>query len=311
MAARTGFTTALAGLGEDAPVPVAARLFAQAGVPVFPCAPGGKNPLTEHGFHDATTSLGQVEAWWRRFPAANIGMPTGAASGVVVVDVDVHGVNGYDAYRQARRAGLVNGWEALVRSPTGGRHVYYPASLASEQPSWQAGRAGIDFRGDRGYIIVPPSRRIIDGETVLYHLASLSPTPGRALDASALRTFLDPPRPPRSLPERGHSPGRTDPLKLAQWLGSERTDRNHKLFWASCVLAEEGVPYRDALDAMLTASQPDFGQREIARTVASGYKRIHGDAPHPREADTARAGPGPVHDLDAIPEGRVPSRGLR
>ncbi|MGP5707533.1 bifunctional DNA primase/polymerase [Brachybacterium alimentarium] len=308
MAARTAFTTVLAGFGEDAPLPVTARLFAQAGVPVFPCAPGGKNPLTEHGFHDATTSLGQVESWWRRFPAANIGMPTGAASGVVVVDVDVHGVNGYDAFRQARRAGLVDGWEALVRSPTGGLHIYYPAA-GGQQPSWQAGKAGIDFRGDRGYIIVPPSRRIIDGETAWYRLASLSPTPGRALDASALRTFLDPPRPPRRLPERGSSSGRTDPLKLARWLGSERTDRNHKLFWASCVLAEEGVPYRDALDAMLTVSQPDFGQREIARTVASGYKRIYGDAPRPREADTARAGP--INDLDAGPVGRVPSRGLR
>ncbi|SMX87915.1 Bifunctional DNA primase/polymerase, N-terminal [Brevibacterium aurantiacum] len=308
MAARTAFTTVLAGFGEDAPLPIAARLFAQAGMPVFPCAPGGKNPLTEHGFHDATTSLAQVESWWRRFPAANIGMPTGVASGVVVVDVDVHGVNGYDAFRQARRAGLVNGWEALVRSPTGGLHVYYPSGNG-EQPSWQAGRAGIDLRGDLGYIIVPPSRRIIGGATAWYRLASLSPTPGRALDAAALRTFLDPPRPPRRLQERGSSSGRTDPLKLAKWLGGERTDRNHKLFWASCVLAEEGVPYRDALDAMLTVSQPDFGQREIARTVASGYKRIHGDASHPRNADTAR--PGPVHDLDAIPEGRVPSRGLR
>ena len=308
MAARTAFTTALAGLGEDAPLPVAARRFAQAGVPVFPCAPSGKNPLTEHGFHDATTSLGQVESWWWRFPAANIGMPTGAASGVVVVDVDVHGVDGYDAFRRARQAGLVNGWEALVRSPTGGLHVYYPAA-DDEQPSWQAGKAGIDFRGDRGYIIVPPSRRVIDGETAWYRLASLSPTPGRALDAAALRTFLDPPRPPRRLREQGHSPGRTDPLKLAKWLGGEHTDRNHKLFWASCVLAEEGVPYRDVLDAMLTVSQPDFGQREIARTVASGYKRIHGAAPRPRDADTARPGPG--HDLDAVPEGRVSSRGLR
>lgn len=309
MAARTSFTTALAGLAPDAPLPVAARLFAQAGVPVFPCAPGGKNPLTEHGFHDATADVRQVESWWRRFPAANIGMPTGSASGVVVVDVDVHGVNGYEAFRRARQTGLMNGWEALVRSPTGGLHIYYPAALTSEQPSWHAGRAGIDFRGDRGYIIMPPSRRIIDGETALYRLASLSPTPGRALDAAALRKFLDPPRPPRRLPERGSSPGRADPLKLAKWLGGERTDRNHKLFWASCVLAEEGVPYREALDAMLTVAQPDFGQREIARTVASGYKRIHGDAPRPRDSDTARATPG--HDLDAGPVGRVASRGLR
>ncbi len=27
---------------------------------------------------------------------------------------------------------------------------------------------------------------------------------------------------------------------------------------------------------MLTVERPDFGSREITRTVASGYKRIHG-----------------------------------
>ncbi|WP_396290654.1 bifunctional DNA primase/polymerase [Curtobacterium sp. KT1] len=309
MVARTAFTTVLAGLGPEAPLPVAARAFAVAGVPVFPCAPGGKNPITAHGFHDATTDLRQVESWWGRFPAANIGVPTGRASGVSVVDVDVHGVDGFAALRRARRAGLVPGWEALVRSPTGGLHVYYPAG-DGEQPSWQAGDAGIDFRGDRGYIIAPPSRRVIDGEMKLYRLASESPTPGSALDAAALRTFLAPPRPPRRFPAPGRSPGRTDPLKLATWLGGERTDRNRKLFWASCVLAEEGVSYRDALDAMLTIEQPDFGQREITRTVASGYKRIRGDTPPAGDSGMSRPGATPA--VDATPENRLATvRGLR
>ena len=101
--------------------------------------------------------------------------------------------------------------------------------------------------------------------------------------------------------------GRTDPQKLANWLGGERTDRNRKLFWASCVLAEEGVPYRDALDAMLTVEQPDFGQREIIRTVTSGYKRIHGT---PTPASRTRVSrPGPARDT--APEQRLtPARGL-
>src|SRR5699024_5368805 len=172
-------------------------------------------------FHDATTDLRQVQAWWGRFPAANIGVPTGQTAGVSVVDVDVHGVNGFATFRRARRAGLVPGWEALVRSPTDGLHVYYPAA-AGEQPSWQEGDAGVDFRGDRGYIVVPPSRRVIDGDTRFYRLASLSPTPGRPLDATALRTFLTPPRPSRRFPMPVRSSGRTDPLKLAKWLGGER-----------------------------------------------------------------------------------------
>ena len=306
MAARPAFTTVLTGLDPEAPLPIAARAFAAAGVPVFPVAPGGKHPITAHGFHDATSDLRQVAAWWGRFPGANIGVPTGRASGVSVVDVDVHGVDGFAAFRRARRAGLVTGWEALVRSPTDGLHVYYPAA-DTEQASWQAGDAGIDFRGDRGYIIAPPSRRVIDGETKLYRLASVSPTPGGALDAEALRAFLIPPRPPRRFPAPQRRSGRTDPQKLANWLGAERTDRNRKLFWASCVLAEEGVPFREALDAMLTVEQPDFGSREITRSVTSGYKRIHGT---PAPAAETRA-PRPSPERDAAPEPRLaPARGL-
>lgn len=273
MAAQPPLVDAIAAFDPGTPLPDAARTLAASGVPVFPCAPSAKIPLSPHGFHDATTKLRQVESWWRRFPAANIGVPTGAASGVAVVDVDVHGVDGFASFRRARRAGLIGGWEALVRSPTGGLHVYYPAS-EMEQPSWQAGKTGIDFRGDRGYIIVPPSRRQIDGETRFYRLASLNPTPGRALDAAGLRAFLDPPRPPRRFTSNERPASREDARRLADWLGRQVTDRNLKLFWAACRLAEGNVPFSDARDALVTAQQPDFGEREITRTVHSAYRTI-------------------------------------
>lgn len=295
----------------ELPLPQAARSLAASGVPVFPVAPRDKVPLIRkgRGFRDATTDPRQVEAWWRRSPNANIGVPTGGVSGLVVVDVDVHGVSGYGALNRADRAGLIGGWEFLVRSPTGGLHLYYPASDV-EQRSWQVGDAGIDFRGDGGYIVAPPSRRIIAGETVSYQLTELGAEPARPLDAGRLRDFLEPPKPPRRFPTHARREGRTDPRKLAEWLGGERTDRNRKLFWASCVLAEEGVSFGDALDVMLTVEQPDFGRREITRTVTSGYKRIHGDTPQHREAGTSRAGPSHDQRAAEMPEPVGAGRGL-
>ena len=54
------------------------------GCPVLPCAwagPSRKNPLTPHGFHDASLDSIEIVNWWRRWPDALVGIPTGDASG--------------------------------------------------------------------------------------------------------------------------------------------------------------------------------------------------------------------------------------
>src|SRR4051794_10800484 len=68
----------------------AAIRYANLGIPVFPCVPGGKQPLPPNGFHDATSLASVVHRWWERTPDANIGLPTGASTGILVVDIDVH-----------------------------------------------------------------------------------------------------------------------------------------------------------------------------------------------------------------------------
>ncbi|SJM53301.1 conserved hypothetical protein 2SC10A7.05c [Frigoribacterium sp. JB110] len=245
----------------------------------------------EGGFHAASSDPAQITGWWRRWPAANIGVPTGAVSGLVVVDVDVHGpVDGRASFDRAAAEGLVTGWEALVRTPTGGMHAYYPVTPGIEQRSWQAGGAGVDFRGDGGYIIVPPSARTIDGAIAVYRIMKAGAGPASRVDGRALRDFLDPRPEPRPRPGAGDPVGRADAERLARWLGRQDTDRNLKLFWASCRLAEGGVPMADALDAVLTAAKSDFGPREITATVRSAYRAVH---PAPaRQASSERAGGG-------------------
>lgn len=275
MAERGAVSSVLLRMNGSWPLSAAAREFAAAGVPVFPCAPYGKRPATEHGFHDATKDLDQVQAWWRQSPAANVGVPTGAASGVVVVDVDVHGpVDGRPAFDRAHRAGLVGGWELLVRTPTGGMHAYYPATPETEQRSWQATRAGIDFRGDGGYIIVPPSVRSIEGGTVGYGVERVNTGPASTLGAQRLRDFLDPRPTPRSMPAglyRG-----VDVSRLAAWVAARgEGERNRGLFWAACRLAENNVPASDAFDVLTAAAgHAGLGEREIGATVRSAYRTV-------------------------------------
>lgn len=137
----------------------AAELLGSSAIPVFPCVPGGKRPLTPLGFQDASADLDVINSWWRHQPEANIGVPTGTAGGIDVVDVDVHDTgSGYAAFEHARRAGFVEGWAWMVRTPSGGLHAYFLRTDQRQQRSWQVPGKHIDFRGDGGYIIVPPSR---------------------------------------------------------------------------------------------------------------------------------------------------------
>ena len=57
MMSESRFTRAVRQMDASWPLGRAAMVFAQSGVPVFPCAPEGKQPITRRGFHDAT---GQV-----------------------------------------------------------------------------------------------------------------------------------------------------------------------------------------------------------------------------------------------------------
>ena len=67
----------------------AALTYAARGYPVFPCKAGGKAPITPNGYKDATTDPDEIKDWWRRYPSANIGIPT---AGLLAVDIDAGNV---------------------------------------------------------------------------------------------------------------------------------------------------------------------------------------------------------------------------
>src|SRR5436305_13689595 len=72
----------------DSTTLIAAQSYAQIGWPVFPLS--GKVPFkNSQGYKDATTNTGQIKSWWTTHPSANIGLATGNASGVIVLDIDV------------------------------------------------------------------------------------------------------------------------------------------------------------------------------------------------------------------------------
>lgn len=251
----------------------AALTYAELGVPVFPCAPGGKTPLTPTGFHEASTSTTQVHRWWRRHPDANIGIPTGAVSKLVVVDVDRHPTgSGFEAFSVAADDGTASGWAWLVRTPSGGLHAYYPATEGVSQRSWQAPGAHIDFRGDGGYIIAPGSRREGPSGPVTYEVIATANRPVSCLDAAKLRAVLDPPQ--RRPAPAGASPTAVRTPLLAQWVATRpEGDRNGGLFWAACRMVEHDHPYAETLAVLGDAARAAGLQSpEIESTIRSAYR---------------------------------------
>ena len=131
-----------------------ALAHAKAGRPVFPCRPDNKRPLTEHGFKDASRDPDQIRQWWSLWPDAMPGIPTGQASGLAVLDLDVK--DGKDGLAELRALGFDPDTLSplSIETPSGGRHIYV---RWHEGIGTNAGQIapGIDVRGAGGYVVAP------------------------------------------------------------------------------------------------------------------------------------------------------------
>jgi hypothetical protein len=124
--------------------------------PIFPCRPWpSKAPLVGGGFHAATTDPVIIERWWRRWPNAIIGSPTGIRS--VALDVDPrHG--GIETLAALGFAALPE--TLTAKTAGGGFHLHFaPPDPPIRNTTGADGRrgvgAGLDWRGLGGYVILP------------------------------------------------------------------------------------------------------------------------------------------------------------
>jgi hypothetical protein len=252
----------------------AAHQYAEAGWPVFPAH--GKIPATEHGFHDATTSHRQIDSWWGRNPGRNVAIATGAP-GPDVLDIDRHGgKSGFPALRQLTTTGLTGQPQAMIRTPSGGAHLYYAGT--EHQRNGHIETAHVDFRSNGGYVVAPPSR--VNGRpyAVVSHQASTD-----TFDWARAKELLDP-QPQRRERQPRPADGQQDLSHLARLVaGKAEGGRNEALFWAACRAAEAGRTdvFPELAAAAQTAGLP---QREIERTLASA-KRTAGGRPFERERE--------------------------
>jgi len=132
----------------------AALAYAARGWSVIPLRPRDKRPALSswQEYQQSRATEEAIRSWWERWPDANLGIVTGAVSGLVVLDLD-----GPEAVAFAKE-------RSVPKTPTvatgKGYHLYFahpghPVPNAARLAEFADG--GLDVRGDGGYVVAPPS----------------------------------------------------------------------------------------------------------------------------------------------------------
>ncbi len=252
--------------GTEADCRVAALAYVARGWAAIPIEAHGKRPLVAWlEYQQRIAAAAEVDAWFRRWPDANVGIVTGRVSGLVVIDIDPrHGGVLSLAAVQRERGPLPRTVEALTGG--GGRHLYF-AHPGVPLHNRVGIVPGIDLRADGGCVVAPPSlhpggRRYAWAAGCSPDEVPLAPMPAWAKPASAHAAS-------------GHS--------LAHWRqlvreGVAEGARNDTLASLTGHLLWHGVDPEVALELLLAWNRlrcrPPLPDDEVASVVGS-ITRLH------------------------------------
>lgn len=234
-----------------------AIIHARNEIPVFPIWPSAKNPINNDGFKGATTDIDVINGWWTKHPCANIGMPTGRLTGIMVVDVDFNNnKNGEASLCELEMKHGKLPETRKHRTPSGGYHLLFEINN-QEVPSSQSKIGdGIDIRADGGYVLIPPSVYNNKQYDVMNHETPIAVAPGwlttlacKKKDTVVKNGMAD------DIVSKGH--------------------RNDYIFRCALNYKYDGVKKEDALHNVITENDkcnPPLSENEVTKTVNSAYR---------------------------------------
>lgn len=127
------------------------------GIPACP-APA-EHPVMARWVEEGTSDRARIAAWWRQRPESNVGLLTGGAFEVLDVPQSLG--------EAALRRETVRRLAGPVARTGGGRYHFYVTAIGMtngfvpSQPG--AGRSGVFWHGEGGWVIAPPSRHVSGG----------------------------------------------------------------------------------------------------------------------------------------------------
>lgn len=238
---------------------LAQNLATRRGYAVFPVK-ADKSPRLKEWQKLASNDPAVIADLWRRFPDPLVGIATGHASGVWVLDIDVKHQEAIDWWHDNHPRLLPT---LVYRTRSGGLHCYYRDGGAQGN---SAGRPvkGIDVRGTGGYVV----SWFCAGYECLEH-SEVAPWP----DWLARRLAQQPAaaRGPYRRPDTSSNwlRGVLDTLE-----GAPEGERNALLFWCACRLVERGLKQQEVERLLLPAAvERGLSDLEARRTIASASRR--------------------------------------
>jgi len=207
-----------------------------------------------------------VKKWWSTWPDANIGIVTGKISNICVVDVDSN-TGGHEIKK------LLPDINPTVKTPGGGWHFYFADSNGLGNAAGVI--KDVDFRGQGGYIIAPPSVGENGKAYEFYKDNDINrnirlPEKVIKILTSSLSTS--------SLYCKDHTDGRVHPCPPVSTIVHllEKGCRDEHLFRLANHLAKGGMPednIRLYLHFFASNCKPPFTPKETELKIQSALKR--------------------------------------
>ena len=134
----------------------AALGYAERGWRVVPIKAGEKRPAISDWVKFASTDVEVIERWWSANPGCGVGIVTGKASGMFVLDVD--GEKGMSTLRRLEDNNELELPSTSMVRTGNGYHMYfaYPDFEIRNDSHKRLG-PGLDIRGEGGQVVAPPT----------------------------------------------------------------------------------------------------------------------------------------------------------
>lgn len=274
------------------------------------CHSPGKHPrITRQeggrGLDDGTTDTVTIMEWWKAYPDANVGIATGQFSNLLVIDID--GKLGRRSWGELTDAYGHPVCSLASDTGSGGMHLLfsYPSGFELGNTAGKLG-PGIDTRGNRGYIVAPPSNHISGGEYRWHN----SPTAELTLPPEWVIALLS------ADPGPAVSSDYTGPRDMEGtfWVNKALNrvtpgQRNNVGFWLATQLRDAGVSLANAEHRMRayqmhveSMASPPYTWSEANASLQSAYKQPPRDNAVSREKLTSPKKPEVPQEGDVTDE---------